>query len=108
MKRTSPKRRGAAVAAAPTAAPHELPWSALGLIFAIAFAVRAGVASELQKPVLYQLPQLDALEFLAWARELEAGNWGFPQYPTHGAVYPAFLAGLLALFDGSLRAVRWA
>src|SRR5688572_3666415 len=102
MKRTSPKRRVAAVVAAPTSAPQELPWWALGLIFAIAFAVRAGVASELEKTVLYQLPQLDALEFLAWAKELAAGNWGFPQYPTHGAVYPAFLAALLAVFDGSL------
>lgn len=84
-----------------------LTWRGLAAVFAVAFLVRVVVATELSKTALYQSPQLDALEFLRWAQDLAAGRFEFPPYPTHGPVYPAFLAVLLKLFDGSLAAVRW-
>ncbi len=82
-------------------------WPGLAAVFIVAFLVRVVVATQLAKTALYQSPQLDALEFLRWAQDLAAGRFDFPPYPTHGPVYPAFLAVLLKLFDGSLTAVRW-
>lgn len=41
-----------------------------------------------------------------WAREIVAGGIAWPPYPEHAPGYPFFIAGILALFNGSLMAVR--
>lgn len=83
-----------------------LPWAWLAAIFAVAAGLRLLVAAQLSRTVLYQLPQLDAMEFLRWAERIAAGDFSYPEYPTHGPAYPYFLALLLKLFGGSLAAVR--
>jgi Flp pilus assembly protein TadD len=55
---------------------------------------------------LSRAPQLDSLEYLLWAQRLAADASYWPSYPEHGPGYPLFLAVWLALFDGSLVAVR--
>jgi tetratricopeptide (TPR) repeat protein len=57
---------------------------------------------------LWQNPQFDAHENLAWAHALAAGDFTWPSPPTHGPAYPLFLAALLKLAGGSLDAVRTA
>ncbi|MCP4663454.1 MAG: tetratricopeptide repeat protein [bacterium] len=79
----------------------------LALTFFAALLLRLGIAQELASTILYQRPQLDAMEFVRWANAIAGGDFGFPSYPTHGPVYPFFLGGLLALFDGSFQVARW-
>ena len=44
-------------------------------IAAVALAVRLGVAEELRHTILYQFPQLDAMEFLRWGRRVASGTY---------------------------------
>lgn len=76
------------------------------LVLVVAFAVRGGVAHELGQTVLYQSPQLDAMEFLDWGQRIASGDFTLPAFPTHGPGYPLFLGALLNLTDGSLGGVR--
>ena len=75
-------------------------------VFAAAVAVRLLVSQSLSPFPLWTNPQLDAQENLSWARSLAAGDFRWPSPPTHGPVYPYFLALLLHLSGGSLEAVR--
>lgn len=94
------RRRGAA---------EEKSWSR-GLlpfigIFFLALLVRLAVSSSLSSLGLWQNPQFDARENLAWAQALAAGDFTWPSPPTHGPAYPLFLALLLKIF-GSIDAAR--
>ena len=74
-------------------------------IFLLAFGLRLAVSSSLGHLGLWQNPQFDAHENLAWAQALAAGNFAWPSPPTHGPAYPFFLALLLKVF-GSIGAAR--
>jgi tetratricopeptide (TPR) repeat protein len=77
-------------------------------IFLLAVGVRLAVSVSLGDLGLWQNPQFDAHENLAWAHALAAGDFTWPSPPTHGPAYPFFLAALLKLAGGSLDAVRTA
>lgn len=87
-------------------APQRLPWSWAAGVAALAFVVRAAVAVQLGRTVLYRYPQLDSLEFLRWAQSIAGGGPRWAPVPTHGPGYPYLLSAMLALFDGSFTAVR--
>ncbi|MDA8019517.1 MAG: tetratricopeptide repeat protein [Thermoanaerobaculia bacterium] len=99
----------------PSPAPVERAKATMGalgvgaalLVWLVAFAIRAGVAHDLGKTILYQSPQLDAMEFLDWAGRIATGDLSLPAFPTHGPGYPLFLGTLLSWTDGSLAGVRW-
>ena len=74
-------------------------------MFLIALAVRLLVAVEVWDLPLVRTPKLDAAEYLLWARRLAAGDFAWPIVSPHGPGYPFFLAALLALGSGSLKAV---
>lgn len=76
------------------------------VVLVVAFVVRAGVAYELGQTVLYQSPQLDAMEFFDWGQRIASGDLTLPAFPTHGPGYPLFLGALIHLADGSLGGVR--
>ncbi len=104
-RRTAERRTSAASSAQP--GPPPLPRDALGLfwtvgIFVAALALRLFVSSRLQELPIYRSPQLDSLEYLIRARRIASGDFAFPNPPVHGPGYSFFLAGLLALFGGSL------
>ncbi len=101
QRRPSPPAPGAAPSAPPS------PRRSLGLlwtlgIFAVALALRLWTSARLQELPIYRSPQLDSLEYLIRARRIAAGDFAFPNPPAHGPGYSFFLAGLLALFGGSL------
>ena len=75
-------------------------------VFVLALGVRLAVSSSLSPLGLWQNPQFDAHENLAWARALAAGDFQWPSPPTHGPAYPFFLALLLKIVGGSLDAAR--
>ncbi len=74
-------------------------------IFLLALGVRLAVSTSLGHLGLWQNPQFDAHENLAWAHSLAAGDFTWPSPPTHGPAYPLFLALLLKAF-GSIDAAR--
>jgi tetratricopeptide (TPR) repeat protein len=74
-------------------------------IFLLAVCVRLAVSVSLRDLGLWQNPQFDAHENLAWAHALAAGDFTWPSPPTHGPAYPFFLAFLLKAF-GSISAAR--
>jgi tetratricopeptide (TPR) repeat protein len=94
------RRRGAAEEGR---ARRSLPFVA---IFLFALGLRLAVSSSLAHLGLWQDPQFDAHENLAWARALASGDFQWPSPPTHGPAYPFFLAALLKLTGGSLDAAR--
>jgi Tfp pilus assembly protein PilF len=71
------------------------------VVFAVAVVMRTIVLLQLSDLAIVRTPQLDALEYLAWARALVADPWYWPQYPEHAPGYPMFLALLLAVSGGS-------
>jgi len=75
-------------------------------VFGVALVVRLAADAQLADEPLFQSPQLDSLEYLAWARQIAAGSFPWPVPPPHGLGYPVFLGMLLSLFGGSLGAVR--
>ena len=75
-------------------------------IFAIALAVRFAAAWQLDDLALQRTHHLDALEYLNWAQRIVEQGFYWPPFPEHAPGYPFFLGGLLALFNGSLTAVR--
>ncbi len=74
-------------------------------IFVLALGLRFAVSSSLSSLGLWQNPQFDAHENLAWARALASGDFTWPSPPTHGPAYPIFLALLLKAL-GSINAAR--
>ena len=76
------------------------------LVFAVALLVRLLGAWQLGSLPLSRTPQLDSAAYVMWAREIVAGGMAWPPYPEHAPGYPFFVAGILALFNGSLMAVR--
>jgi tetratricopeptide (TPR) repeat protein len=89
----------------PAPAPSAPGWPGTLAVFALAVVVRLLVARALASTVLYRSPQLDALEFVAWAKRILVAPLAIPAWPTHGLPYPYFLAGVFAL-GGSLAAAR--
>src|SRR3974377_897262 len=75
-------------------------------IFVLSFLVRLVISASLSHLGLWQNPQFDAHENLAWAQALAAGDFRWPSPPTHGPAYPFFLAALLKLGGGSLGFAR--
>ena len=53
---------------------------------------------------LVRTPKLDSAEYFSWATRLAAGDWSWPVVAQHGPGYPVFLALLLAIGAGSLKA----
>ncbi len=111
-ERSSRPRKGEGdaprAAATPATEPAGFPWT-WGLALAVlAFAVRAIVASQLGKTALFQQPQLDSFEFLAWAQSIARGELYRWLAATHGPGYPYFLGALLSLLGGSVQAARMA
>jgi len=76
-------------------------------IFVTAVSLRLLISAKLETMPLYRSPQLDSLEYLLRARRIASGDFRWPNPPAHGPGYSFFLAGLLALFGGSLPPV-WA
>ena len=76
-----------------------------GAIALLAFVIRAIVAIQLSATPLYEQPQLDSLEFLGWAQSISEGDLFRWSAPSHGPGYACFLALLLLVFAGSLKAV---
>ena len=110
-ERSSRPRKGEASApreAPAPAAAEGFPWT-WGLALAVlAFAVRATVAAQLGQTALFQQPQLDSFEFLAWAQSIARGELYRWLAATHGPGYPYFLGTLLSLLGGSVQAARMA
>ena len=77
--------------------PRSLGWRGAILLFLLALAVRVAVARALGSEPLFRAPQLDALEYLRWARLIAGGEFPWPVPPPHGLGYPVFLAGVLRL-----------
>ena len=75
-------------------------------VFAVAFLARLAVSAELGDTPLFRTALLDSREYWNWAERIAAGNFAWPVPPAHGPGYPLFLGGMLALFDGSVAAVR--
>jgi len=75
-------------------------------VFAVALLLRLLAAWQLGSLPLSRTPQLDSAVYVMWAREIAAGGIAWPPYPEHAPGYPFFVAGILALFNGSLMAVR--
>ena len=71
-------------------------------VFAAALILRLIVGSDLAQVPLFRTPQLDSLEYVAWAQRIAAGDFHWPYAPTHGPGYPYFLGTLLAIGGGSL------
>lgn len=77
----------------------------LPAIFLLALAIRISMLHELSAIPFFRTPQLDSLEYLEWAQYIaHGGTWPGPS--THGPGYPMFLALLLTIFGGSLKAVH--
>jgi tetratricopeptide (TPR) repeat protein len=81
-------------------------WFAEVAIVLGALAVRMAVAGATWDLPLVQQPQLDSRELLSWATVIASGNHGWPLAPTHGPLYPYFLAGLLTITNDALYDVR--
>lgn len=76
------------------------------LIFTVALALRLAATFVLGDLPISRTPQLDSAAYVSWARALVENPWFWPAYPEHAPGYPIFMAAILAIFDGSLMAVR--
>jgi len=74
-------------------------------IFVVALLLRLAILYELLRLPLHRTPQLDSLEFLIRAQRFRLGDFRPPVLPQHGPGYPAFVASVLSLFDGSIAAL---
>ncbi len=101
---TPPATEVPGVTTAPRPRQLDIRW--LASIFGLAFLVRAAFAVQLGQEALFRQPQLDAREFLIWARGILAQGFSWPSLPTKGPGYAVFLAGLLRVTGESLPAVR--
>ena len=97
-----PRRRERIIV--PSASPSLASLGAI--VFAVALAARLFAAWQFGDLPISRTPQLDSAEYLNWAREIATGSAAWPPYPAHAPGYPFFLGTLLALFDGSLMAIR--
>lgn len=107
-RRRAPARKPAPSPSPEPVEPRSLGWPGAIALFLLALAVRVAVARALASEPLFRAPQLDALEYLRWARLIAAGEFPWPVPPPHGLGYPVFLAGVLRLVGGSLDGARLA
>lgn len=107
-RRRAPARTPAPSPSPEPVEPRSLGWPGAIALFLLALAVRVAVARSLASEPLFRSPQLDALEYLRWARLIAGGEFPWPVPPPHGLGYPVFLAGVLRLVDGSLDGARLA
>lgn len=82
------------------------PLVAVIAIFVVALVLRLIVVWQVGPLPLSRTPQLDSAEYLNWARRIADQGFAWPSFPGHAPGYPFFAGGLLALFNGSLMAVR--
>lgn len=91
-------------------AAEDLPWSPpLGATLAIvtaALTLRLIAVWQLGPLPISRTPHLESAEYLTWARRIAELGFAWPVYPEHAPGYPVFVGGLLAIFNGSLTAVR--
>lgn len=76
------------------------------IVFAIAFAFRLAIVIQLDHTALFRTPQLDSVEYFAWAQRIASGDFTWPAAPPHGPGYPFFLALLLFVTRGSMFGVH--
>jgi Flp pilus assembly protein TadD/4-amino-4-deoxy-L-arabinose transferase-like glycosyltransferase len=79
---------------------------AIGLVFLVALVLRVVYIVDLQASPLVELPVLDELYHIEWARELAEGDWIGSEVFFRAPLYPYLLGVLLAAFGGSLLAAR--
>lgn len=108
-------RRPAKLASVPTAMArhltdprtHEvLDIKSAWLVFAVALAIRALELWELADTPLLEFVLGDAKNYVAWGRELAAGNWLGDETFYQAPLYPYFLGVLFSVFGDDLFAVR--
>ena len=99
------KHRATAGAGPAAGAASNLPRTiALLALVALAFLIRLGALLELRESATFYAPQIDSLEYHAWAQDITASRIAWPTVPIHGPGYAFFLAGeMLALGDDLLR-----
>jgi len=72
-----------------------------GLVFALALGIRLAYLWSWHETALFSTPVGDARSYLAWARELAAGDWLGREVFYQAPLYPYFLGALHTLFgDG--------
>ncbi|MFT5695433.1 MAG: 4-amino-4-deoxy-L-arabinose transferase-like glycosyltransferase, partial [Myxococcota bacterium] len=76
------------------------------LVFAVALAIRALELWELADTPLLEFVLGDAKNYVAWGRELAAGNWLGDETFYQAPLYPYFLGVLFSVFGDDLFAVR--
>lgn len=76
------------------------------LVFAAALAIRALELWELADTPLLEFVLGDAKNYVAWGRELAAGNWMGDETFYQAPLYPYFLGVLFSVFGDDLFAVR--
>lgn len=79
------------------------PW---GAVFATALVVRLAYLWTWRETLLFSTPIGDASAYLAWARELAAGDWLGREVFYQAPLYPYFLGALHTLFGDGLGTVR--
>ena len=73
---------------------------------AVAFLIRLGVLLELRESATFLAPQIDSLEYHAWAQDILGGRIAWPTIQIHGPGYPFFLATLMATLGDDLLRIR--
>lgn len=80
--------------------------SRVWFVVAIALGVRAGLLAELADTPLLEFVLGDAKNYVAWGREIAAGNWLGDETFYQAPLYPYFLGTLLSVFGDDLFAIR--
>jgi hypothetical protein len=85
-----------------------LRWEKATLLAALGLGtvLRLAFLQDFRASLFFEHPVLDSLEYLMWAREIQAGHPLWDQVPIHSPLYAFFLSGLLSIFDDSLGLVR--
>lgn len=78
----------------------------IGMVVVSALAVRAIVLWELADTPLLEFVLGDAKNYVAWGREIAAGNWLGDETFYQAPLYPYFLGSLMSVFGDDLFAVR--
>ena len=81
-------------------------WWTPAIVFAAALALRGAIVAQLSGTALFRTPELDSIEYFAWAQRIAHGDFGWPAAPPHGPGYPLFLGALLFVTRGSMFAVH--
>ncbi len=75
-------------------------------ILVVAVALRLAYLNDFSRSPFFEHPAVDALDYVRWAREIEAGDLVWDKISIHSPFYPYFLAGLLRAFGDDLGAAR--